>query len=275
MADRITRCRPLLGTFVEVTADSGPAIDAAFEAIERAHRLMSAHEPASDLSKVNRLAHRQAVEVDRWTAAVLERALFWSRQSQGLFDIVRAGKAAVERGRLPLHPGQPRPEAGHWTWLELQGPIVRLLKPGCVDLGGIAKGFAVDRAVAALKAAGASLGLVNAGGDIAGFGPQPWPVQVVQPETRRAIANVGLCNGAIATSSVLPGGLGDHLVGRDGRLLSATACARNAMDADALAKIALSGSPIAAHCLRIAKAEAFVLASDGAICAIDRELRAA
>lgn len=264
MAERVTRCRPLLGTFVEITGCES-AIDAGFDAIERAHLLMSAHEPDSDLSRINRYAHEEPVEVDTWTAAVLERALFWSRNSEGGFDVVAAGSAAIASGYLPLHRGQPRPAAAHWTWIEICGRTVRLLKPACIDLGGIAKGFAVDRAVAAMKAAGCKAGLVNAGGDIAGFGPQPWPIQVVQPADRRAIANVAVSNGAIATSSVLPDGTAGHLLRLAGDRVSATVCAPSAMDADALTKVVLSGSPAAARCLDLAEARAFVLDRNGSI----------
>jgi len=271
----ICRCRPLLGTFVEVTAPSQYPSDAAFDAIERVHRLMSAHDPESDLSRLNRSGHERPVQVDPWTAAVLERALFWSKESEGAFDCIAAGATAVERGNLSLHAGQPAPLASHWSWLEVCGRSARLLKPGCVDLGGIAKGFAVDRALAAMKASGAESGLVNAGGDIGGFGPHPWPVQVVRPSTRQAVANVAVSNGAIATSSVLPDGSGNHLLHRATGIVSATICAPNAMDADALAKIVLSQAARAAACLAIANAQAFILTARGSIRTIEPERRAA
>ena len=60
MAEPITRCRPLLGTFVEVTAPSNACIEAAFDAIARVHALMSAHEPASDVSRLNRFGAAEA-----------------------------------------------------------------------------------------------------------------------------------------------------------------------------------------------------------------------
>lgn len=275
MGERIVRCRPLLGTFVEITADSEPGLEAAFDAIARVHRLMSGHAADSDVSRINRFAHERPVEVDPATAAVIERALHWSKQSAGAFDAVVAGAAAIADGQLPLHPGQPEPKAEHWSWLEICGQTVRLLRPGCIDLGGIAKGYAVDRAVAAMKARGALSGLVNAGGDIAGFGPQSWPVQVLRPETRQAIANVEVSNEAIATSSLQPDGSGGHLPGRAAGLVSATVRAPGAMDADALTKIVLSGSPAAGPCLKSAGAQAFVVTAEGAIRAIQPELEAA
>lgn len=275
MVEPVTRCRPLLGTFVEITGGCEGAIEAAFGAVAHVHSLMSAHEADSDISRINRFAHAGPVQIQPLTFAVLERALFWSKESGGAFDIVAAGGAAIERGYIPLHPGQPRPQAGHWSWLELCGRTARLSKPACIDVGGIAKGFAVDRAISAMKAAGAAFGLVNAGGDIAGFGPQQWPVQVVRPEDRLAVANIAVCNGAVATSSVQPDGSDPHLFGRSPDRLSATVCAPSAMDADALAKIVLSGSPLADACLRQVDARAIVLSRDGSIRAIEPERQAA
>lgn len=274
MNERITRCRPLLGTFVEVTGRCA-AIEAAFRAIEQVHVLMSAHGRDSDVGRINRLSHQAPVEVDPATAAVLERALHWSKKSAGAFDVAAAGAAAIDRQYLPLHGAQPKPQSADWTCLELCGRTVRLRKPACIDLGGIAKGYAVDRALAAMKAEGATFGFVNAGGDIAGFGPQPWPVELVEPRSRRAIANLAVSNGAIATSSLQPDGSARHLLSIAPGLVSATVCAPCAMDADALTKIVLSGSPAARACLRSAGAQALLLRADGELRAVEAEPRAA
>jgi thiamine biosynthesis lipoprotein len=262
-----SRCRPLLGTFVEISADDPDAIDAAFAAVESVHHLMSAHELESDLSRINRFAHIRPVEVDRWTALVLERALFWSKRSKGAFDVVRAGRRAIERGALPLHADQPQPEASHWTWIELQGCSVRLLKSGCVDLGGIAKGFAVDRAVEALRAAGSNRGLVNAGGDLRCFGPGPWPVAIVDPLSRRALVDIGIENGALATSAGLPGRGGqlsfDHL--GSGAWTSVSVLARTACDADALTKIVWTKGASAEPLLASVDARALAITAAGEV----------
>lgn len=263
------RCRPLLGTFVEIEADNAEAIGSAFSAIERIQLLMSAHDPASELSLVNRLAHREPVSVSSWTAAVIRRSLFWARRSGGAFDIVRAGRVALAMGALPRHPGQPLPASGNWTAVELLGRQVRFDSPVCLDLGGIAKGFAVDRAIDALRLTGATRGLVNAGGDIGGFGPEPWPVTVVEPKHRVPMATIDLRNGALATSSGLRGPRGaltfDHLPGADRRWTSVTVRASTACDADALTKILCSGMPGADGLLRAAGAQAFVLRAGGGI----------
>lgn len=254
----LSRCRPLLGTFVEISADRDDAVEAAFAAVERVHRLMSAHQPDSDVSRINRRAHEAPVIVDPWTIAVLERAQFWSRHSDGAFDVVRAGKLAVDAGYLPRHADQPHPSACHWAELEIDGNAAQLARAGCVDLGGIAKGFAVDKAVEALRSAGAEYGLVNAGGDLAGFGHE-WPATIVEPTARRPVAEVTVEDDAIATSAV--DGASSHLPGRDDRYVSATVRAPTCIDADALAKVLISGTSRASHCLSLVDADGFVITS--------------
>lgn len=234
------RCRPLLGTFVEIIAPSEDAIEAAFDTIAEVHRLMSVHEPESDLSRINRFGHQSPVYVHEWTARVLERALHWARESEGAFDPVRAGSAALRHNLIPRHLDQPQPKAAHWTWLEAQGRSIRLLRPACVDLGGIAKGFAVDRAIDVLRASGCERGLVNAGGDLRALGPQPWPITIVDPLTRRGVAEVQIAEEALATSAGLrsEGGLSfHHLSTPRPRWTSVTVVASNACDADALTKL--------------------------------------
>jgi thiamine biosynthesis lipoprotein len=265
------RCRPLLGTFVEIEGDHG--IDEGFAAIERVHRLMSAHEPASDVSRINRFAHLGPVAVDPWTARVIERALFWSKLSAGPFDIVRAGKSAVEGGRIPRHADQPVPEASHWTWLEIQSASVRLLNAGCIDLGGIAKGFAVDQAVAAMREAGATRGLVNAGGDLAAFGDEPWPVAVADPISRRPVVELDVCNAAIATSARIDGSTAHLPPG--GRWESVTVRARKCCDADALTKVVWTAPADLHELLARAGASAFGIRADGRVEDIAAEALAA
>jgi thiamine biosynthesis lipoprotein len=258
------RCRPFLGTYVEITADTTEAVEAGFGAIERVHALMSAHEPDSDVSRINRFAHRFPAEVDWHTAKVLERAQFWAKESGGAFDPVRAGKAAIASGYLPRHADQPEPEASHWTWLEVQGRSVRLLKPGCVDLGGIAKGFAVDQAVTAMRRAGASSGLVNAGGDLCAFGPEAWRVEVVHPQSRTPLVEVDLRNEALATSAILADGSATHLpAGAD--WISVSVRAPNACDADALTKIVWAAPHDLGQVLSRTAADAFGIRANGAV----------
>src|SRR6266851_1934957 len=175
----VRRARPLLGTLVEITVGgstpprAAPAIEAAFAAVERVHRLMSFHEAASDVSRLNRCAAREPVAVDPWTFAVLRESLELSRISDGAFDVT-VGSELVRWELLPP-PGEAGPSkgegAGSWADLELL-PLrrVRFRRPLIIDLGGIAQGFAVDRAIEPLRTAGMPWAVVNAGGDLRVFG---------------------------------------------------------------------------------------------------------
>ncbi len=173
---------------------------------------------------------------------------------------------------LPVHAGDPVADAeASWRDVHLDGCTLRFARPLALDLGGIAKGYAVDRAVAAMQAAGAAAGLVNAGGDLAGFGAD-WPVTLVDPRTRAPAAAVVLRDEALATSAGVRGGgaLRDrrlrghggswrgsrgggldfaHLPGRAPGRTSATVAAPRCLDADALAKLVIADHPLAAACL--------------------------
>lgn len=247
------RCRPLLGTFVEITADSADPIEAGFAAIARVHRLMSAHDAASDVGRANAAAHLGAVAVDTWTAEVVAAALAWAAWSDGGFDPVIGGRQRAA-GYLPVHDGDPCPDpAATWRDVTVAGETLRFARPLALDLGGIAKGSAVDRAAAAMKAAGATAGLVNAGGDLAGFGPVDWPVTLVDPVRRTPTATVIVRDGALATSGGLPARAGldfAHLPRRAASVDSATVAAPGCRDADVLAKLVIADHPLAPACLR-------------------------
>jgi thiamine biosynthesis lipoprotein len=273
------RCRPLLGTFVEIDCDVAQAVAAGFAAIERIHALMSAHEKDSELSRVNRLAHLGPVAISDDTAEVLRRALDWSRASNGVFDVVRAGARALANGDLPRHDGQPLPDPlTDWTAIHLDAGAVSLTASACLDLGGIAKGYAVDAAVRAMRDQGAVAGLVNAGGDMRAFGPRTWRVTLAEPSTRRGFIELDLADQALATSAGLRGSDGlsfAHLGARRGEWASVTVCAPSACDADALTKIVWALGRRSSRLLDGADSCAFAIGSRGSLEPIgDRALAA-
>jgi thiamine biosynthesis lipoprotein len=235
----ITRAQPWLGTLVEISADSDAAIDAGFAAIARVHCALNAHDPESELSRANRAALHQPVPLSRMAAAVIGRAQFWAARSDGAFDA----------------------SAGHWRAVKLTGCTLRYAVPLALDLSGIAKGFAVDRAVATLRGTGAPRGLVNAGGDMRGFGAA-WPVALVRPD-RAPVAQIALRDAALATSALRPDGSGDHLRRLARNVVSASVECRRAIDADALAKIVAGGGPRVAACLDAVGAVALVIGAGG------------
>ena len=190
--NEICRAQPLLGTIVEIRVAVGKesithrAIDKAFAAIQRVHERMSFHDSQSDVSYLNREGHRQPIKVDNWTREVLKKAVKLSQQTDGLFDITVAPKL-MRWGFLPkIKDAVQRPLGGAWQNIhfEKDGKI-GLLKPLLIDLGGIAKGFAVDRAVDTLQNFGIKSGLVNAGGDMRVFGNQEMSVFIRDPNLPR------------------------------------------------------------------------------------------
>lgn len=197
--------RPLLGTFVEIRASGAErrlanAMAAAFAAIERVQRLMSFHDPQSDVSRINAARAAASVQVDALTHSVLCAARALSERSRGLFDVTMAD-ALVRYGFLP-RPGACDAERVTFRDLELlPRSRVRWRRKGWIDLGGIAKGFAVDCAIEALRAHRAARGVVNAGGDLRCFGA-PEPIHVRSPVDTAALVRLGvLVDGAIATSA--------------------------------------------------------------------------
>lgn len=238
----IRRCRPLLGTYVEIMSEDIATIDRGFEAVAQVHALMSAHDSHSQIGRLNHEGHRQPVTLHAWTRDVLLRSLDWSRRSEGAFDVVRSRGA-------------------DWRVIRIDGDLAMLTVPARIDLGGIAKGFAVDRAVDAMVAAGARRGFVNAGGDCRAFGDLITPVIVVEPTTRAPFAEIPLCNQALATSAVHPDGRTNQL--DRGDYVSVTVRADTGCDADALTKIKWSGTPLAAGLLADCGATAFAIRADG------------
>ncbi len=156
----------MLGTFVAVEAivregeNPSPAIEAAYSAIAMVERLMHPARAGSDLARIAAAAPGTAVPVHGWTFEVLEFAQRLHRESEGAFD--------------PCLPSAP----GRMSDLELRDSQVIRHAQVAIDLGGIAKGFAVDQAVNELRRHGVASGLVNAGGDLRVFGPQTRTVEL-------------------------------------------------------------------------------------------------
>lgn len=279
----LRRARALLGTYVDISVHSGAplerqheAIDAAFATIARIGQLMSCHDPHSELSQLNRTAHRQALPVDAHTFAVLMRALQIAQQSQGAFDPCIGG--SLERsGRLPPVP-EPTPSGGCWRDVRLlEGSRVRYERPLRVDLGGIAKGYAVDLAVECLRRHGMEGIVVNAGGDLRVAGPRAFSVGLRDPRSPGRIAHVfKLRQCALATSATdgcAPAALLDPRnedYASPGRSISVQAA--RCMDADALTKVVMFAPPrLAESMLAQFDAKAFAMSADAALPGPDAE----
>ncbi|HSM36468.1 MAG TPA: FAD:protein FMN transferase [Longimicrobiales bacterium] len=217
----VRRSVPVMGTVAELAVvtrherHGQRALDAAVAELRRIDALMTRFREDSDVGRANLTASRGWVPVSRDTAAVLEIALQWARASEGTFDPA-VGRAValwdVGRRRVPPATGAVAELAGRELWRAVEvdasgaAPRVRFHDPGvALDLGGIAKGYAVDLAARALRHQGVFDALVNAGGDLSVMGRSAegdaWVVGVRSPDDpARLVASLRVGDAAIATS---------------------------------------------------------------------------
>jgi thiamine biosynthesis lipoprotein len=270
--------RLVMGTFANLKAiakDNHTAkkcVETAFAELKKVDKLMSDYKSDSEISEVNRDAFKRAVEVSVPTFEVLQKSAEFSRLSEGAFDITIAPLAEVWRsaGEVNSVPTEAelaaaRSKVGYEKLiLDANEMTVRFAVDGMkLDLGGIAKGYAIDRAIEAMQAGGAVGGMVDVGGDIRCFGKPPrgkksWRIGLENPAELKGsdqslsagastiLLILELNNAAIATSGgyrrfvLVEGKEYSHIVDRDTAksaegLSSVTIISQNAINADALA----------------------------------------
>jgi thiamine biosynthesis lipoprotein len=183
------------------------AFTEAFAAIDLVQKLMSFHDADSELSRINRAPVGALLDIDPHTAQVLACAEQLRVDSGGLFDVACAAPLMAS-GFLPAL-GVAAPSAG----TEVAAPAgaayaliapnrIQKLRAAPLDLGGIAKGYAVDLAIAALQQAGIKAACVNAGGDLRAYGDFAWPVLLRHPARPQQFASqTSLQNQALASSA--------------------------------------------------------------------------
>jgi FAD:protein FMN transferase len=208
-----TTCSAAVALDPREEAGAEAALAAAQEEVAACERELSRFDPTSDLSRLNAAAGRWAPVGPRLQEA-LRLALRAREDTAGRFDptVLPALAAAGYDRSFELLEERPAATAAGWragTTIELdeRGGRARLEPGSAVDLGGIGKGYAADRALGAMLAASPRLAgaLVDLGGDIAvnGDSPEggPWLVAVADP--RRAgntLAVLALDGGGVATS---------------------------------------------------------------------------
>lgn len=245
--NEVRRLRPLLGTYVEIGACDAqaaldPAISAAFAAIQEVHDLASFQQPDSLLSQLNRQLGIP-LTVPYPLLMLLRLACLMTARSGRLFNCTVGGEL-VQAGVLPDHGCAVLLPRGDERDVVFCGREVCLRRPVRITLDGIAKGFAVDRAIRILRTRGVAAGWVNAGGDLRVFGDMALPVQRREPDER--LTSLGwLREAAVATSIAWPQPQDRYpawLVGADGAFAGQarawTVMARRAWRADALTKVA-------------------------------------
>lgn len=217
----VRRTLPVMGTIAAfAVVDGDPphahaAIDAAMEELRRVDRLMTRFSETSEIGRANRLAATRPVAVSGATAVVLREALGWAEASEGAFDPA-IGRAVrlwdVSHRTVPPPDAAVRRLAGRSFYRALDldtwrgGPVVRFTDPDvALDLGGIAKGYGVDRAVEALRRAGITQAIVSVGGDLYAVGGAedggPWRIGIQSPhDPSRLAAELDVRDAAVATS---------------------------------------------------------------------------
>lgn len=273
--------RVVMGTFARVVAvaensrTAKKSIEAAFAEIQKVDDLMSDYKDDSEISLVNRDAFKQPVKVSEYTFKVLEKSIEFSKLSDGAFDItvgplVKLWRSAAESNCPPTDAelSEANSKVGYEKLiLDSVDKTVRFKADGMrIDLGGIAKGYAIDKAIEAIQSAGAAGGMVDIGGDIRCFGTPMqgknyWLVGLQDPnitnddsdilaqagiQTSEPLLILQLTDAAVTTSgnyrrfALIDGKKYSHIINRQTGistegLSSVTIISKNAVDADALA----------------------------------------
>ena len=264
--------RMVMGTFaraVVIAKDldaAGKCIESGFTQINKVDDLMSDYKSDSEISSVNRDGFKKAVQLSQSTYEVLQKSIEFSELTDGAFDVTVGPLVELFRKakRKQVLPGpdeiaDAKSKVGFEKLkLDDRNRTVQFTVEGMqLDVGGIAKGYAVDKAVETMQTHGAIGGMVDLGGDIRCFGApfkgrDHWVIGLQNPNMvkdsagREVLLKLKITNGAIATSGdyqqfiIIEGKRRSHIIDRktgtstEG-LSSVTIVADNATNADALA----------------------------------------
>ncbi len=218
---QVVRSREIMGTFARVTgvapdeAQAAAAVESAYTRLADVNRLMSDYVDESEVGQFNRLSAGQRLRVSPETFTCVVRGLEVATASGGAFDmtcrpLIALWKRCGRAGRLPTEAELAAAQA--LTGVDKIGidPADRSIWPMTegvqLDLGGIAKGYALDLAGEALRRAGATSGLIDVGGDVLAVGRRPdgkpWRVGIKHPFTEGIYTVLLLADKAVATSGV-------------------------------------------------------------------------
>ena len=289
--DGIMGTRISMELWAEDPASAGRAIDAVLAEMRRVDELMSTYKPTSQLSKVNAEAAQHPVAVTPELFKLLETSLEYSEITGGAFDITYASVGYLYDFRRHIHPSEEAIDKAlpgiNYRHVLLDGAhtTVRFSQAGVrIDLGGIAKGHAVDRAIAILETFGIRHAVVSAGGDSRVIGDRfgkPWVIGIRNPraaDPREFITRIPLEDAAVSTSGDYErffdeGGVRYHHIidpktGHSAsKVLSATIIGPTATRTDGLSKTAFVLGP--EECLRLidrlGDVDAVLVAPDGRI----------
>lgn len=252
--------RQVMGTIVAIQVigpekGSEGALHLAFDEINRVEELMDIHKKDSEISRLNKEGHLEGASPD--LIYIIDRSIYYGVVSQGAFDITI--NPILELWRTRINAGEYPADQEindtltlvNYSNITVINDTVRFELAGMsIVLGGIAKGYAVDRAVKVIREQGFDSGFVNAGGDGMYFGTKqdgsPWRVGLRNPDNKtESIVVLDISDMAVATSgnyeryfneSARLSHISDPRTGYSSQsLISATVIAASAMEADALA----------------------------------------
>ncbi|MBI3899570.1 MAG: FAD:protein FMN transferase [Gammaproteobacteria bacterium] len=216
-AEWLSRDEAIMGTAVHVElwhddrAAGESAIAAVIAEMNRIDRLMSPFKPESELSQINREAAKAPLPISREMFDLIARSIQFSEMSDGAFDITFSSVGYLYDYRKGIKPtdkqiAEALPGVNyHHLLLDRDKQTIRFARAGVrIDLGGIAKGYAVDNCIGLLKARGVREALVTAGGDSRVLGSKhgrPWIVGIRDPRRKdQVVAKIPLVDAAISTS---------------------------------------------------------------------------
>ena len=187
------------------------AIDSVIAEMHRTDQLMSTYKPESQLSQVNAHAYERPIAVDPDIIDVVSKSFHYSRLSDGLFDVTYASVGHLYDYREGRRPSEAEIAAAlpavdyRQVEVDRERCTIRFLRPGMrIDLGGFAKGWAVDRGAEILRSLGIANAMVTAGGDTRLLGDRlgkPWIVGIRDPRRDgEVVTRIPLVDEAVSTS---------------------------------------------------------------------------
>jgi len=216
-AEWITREEAIMGTrcAVELWSDDAAkgqaGISSVFDDMRRIDRLMSTWKEDTEISLVNREGGKHPVKISEELFRLLQESVKYSELTHGAFDITYASVGYLYDFKKGVHPDQKTIAAAlpgiNWRHMVLDEKnfTVFFTRPGMrIDLGGIAKGYSVDRGIEILQKQGFTRAMVNAGGDTRIIGDRfgkPWVVGVRDPDHEgKTFLRIPLTDTAFSTS---------------------------------------------------------------------------
>jgi len=213
----------MLGTYVEVSIQADLPFEViadlskkAFETIESVQDALSFHNSQSELSEINKLAHIRPLKMSKHMTNVMHFSLTLSEQSKGIFDPTVAPEL-IKQKLLPDHYHNAKSVHSSWENIELEKDTIHFQKPTLIDLGGIAKGYAVDKAYQTIRSHHAAKQknsvirvVINAGGDLIDSSWKNQKVDLRHPHTAHPYKKIQMQNLAMATTSYCYQGVGKN-----------------------------------------------------------------